>query len=320
MIKFTAWDIEAYHLEKGWHANVGKISIVESGPLRVSLRVTHPITPTSTVTQTIIMDALNPTIEFDTTVDWNENRKCLKVEFPVNISNDTATYETQFGIVTRPTHYNTSWDVAKFEVCGHRFVDYSEYGYGVALLNDCKYGMVVHDHTIRLTLLRAPKAPDAHCDLGKHHFRYALYPHSGTFSEADVVAKGIHFNSPLLLSPGVVSSTEQGHKQEQSYFEVNVKNVVLDTIKRPEPDLKTGQPAPDNELLMRLYEGYGGRGPVELRSKRFKILRAAVCNVLEEEKKGMESAVCVSEDGMVVRVKDLTPFKVLTLRLTLEKN
>lgn len=94
-------------------------------------------------------------MEFDNEIEWREDMKFLKVEFPVDVHNtevsssplpdyrqytDTrqASYETQYGIVRRPTHYNTTWDMAKFEVCCHRWADLSEHGFGVSILNDCK--------------------------------------------------------------------------------------------------------------------------------------------------------------------------------------
>ncbi|KAJ1554061.1 Alpha-mannosidase 2C1, partial [Nowakowskiella sp. JEL0078] len=133
---WDAWDVEVYHLEKGWDVPVGDMVVEEYGPLRVVLVVLHQITNLSTISQRIVISAVSPVIEFDTTVEWHENRRLLKVEFPVEIMCDYATYETQFGYIQRPTHYNTSWDLARFEVCAHKFVDFSEHGYGVALLND----------------------------------------------------------------------------------------------------------------------------------------------------------------------------------------
>ena len=98
------------------------------------------------------------------------------MEFAWNILTDQVTYETQFGTIQRPTHYNTSWESAKFEVVGHKFADMSEYGYGVALMNDCKYGYAAHDNVVRLSLIRSPKAPDPNCDIGKDplHFKCAI--------------------------------------------------------------------------------------------------------------------------------------------------
>lgn len=135
-VYWDAWDVEVYHLEKGWEADLGTMTVEEEGEARVVLLCQHKISSTSTLVQRIIITSESPMIEFDTRVNWNENRKMLKVEFTVDVSNDVATYECQYGYVQRPTHYNTSWDMAKFEVCGHKFVDYSEFGYGVAIIND----------------------------------------------------------------------------------------------------------------------------------------------------------------------------------------
>ena len=133
---WDAWDVEIYHLEKGWPASTGTLNIEERGPIRVVLAVEHPISKTSTLKQKIIINKGSRLIQFENELDWNENRQILKVLFPVEISHDMANYETQFGVLQRPTHANNSWDMAKFEVCGHKFVDYSEFGYGIALLND----------------------------------------------------------------------------------------------------------------------------------------------------------------------------------------
>lgn len=103
------------------------------------------------------------------------------------------------GLVRRPTHFNTSWDLAKFEVCAHKFGDLSEYGYGVALLNDGKYGYATHGNVMRLSLLRSPKCPDEECDMGYHYFRYALLPHKGTFMESNVVEEAYRFNESLVI-------------------------------------------------------------------------------------------------------------------------
>ncbi len=124
--------------------------------------------------------------------------KFLKVEFPVDVRSTEASYETQFGVVRRPTHYNTSWDMAKFEVCGHRFADLSENGYGVSILNDSKYGFATAGSLMRLSLLRSPKAPDATADMGTHHIRWAILPHRGALGPV-TVREALEFNSLLKL-------------------------------------------------------------------------------------------------------------------------
>ena len=143
-------------------------------------------------------------IRFDAKVDWREKHRFLKFELPMDIACDNATYDTQFGVLQRPTHRNTSWDNAKFEVCGHKFADLSEYGYGVAILNDCKYGYATEGNVMRLSLVRAPTMPDADCDIGQHEFSWAIYPHKGTFVESDVPQVAMAFNNPVHREWGLV--------------------------------------------------------------------------------------------------------------------
>lgn len=122
-------------------------------------------------------------IEFNCEAEWHENRRLLKAELPTLIHTEQATYESQFGLVQRPTHRNTSWDVARFECCGQRFIDVSEPRLGVSILTDSKYGYSALKNatgpgtTITVSLLKAPKAPDLNCDMGTHYFRYGVYAH-----------------------------------------------------------------------------------------------------------------------------------------------
>ncbi|KAJ2894567.1 Glycoside hydrolase, 38 vacuolar alpha mannosidase, partial [Coemansia aciculifera] len=139
-IYWDAWDIELYSQEKVRPVLGATIAVVNEGPLVATIEVNTKVGKASSIRQWISLSAHSPRLDFDCDVDWHENRKCLKAAFTWDIHSDVATYETQFGVVQRPTHRNTTWDMAKFEVCAHRFADLSEYGYGVALLNDSKYG------------------------------------------------------------------------------------------------------------------------------------------------------------------------------------
>jgi alpha-mannosidase len=221
------------------------LSIEETGPIRVVLKVVHPLSKVSTLNQKIIIHANSRQIQFENEIDWHENRKILKVEFPLLIKNDQATYETQFGYIQRPTHFNNSWDMARFEVCGHKFVDFSEYGYGVSLFNDSKYGFSVKDNVMRMSLLRAPKSPDDNCDMGIHTFKYALEPHSKSFHDSRAVQKGYEFNLPLEASISSVSCPPK------SLFSVDKDNVIIDTVKKEH----VGGPC----VVVRMFEAYGGR-------------------------------------------------------------
>ncbi|KAJ3042013.1 hypothetical protein HDV00_008305, partial [Rhizophlyctis rosea] len=223
-----------------------------------------------------------------------------KVEFPLNITQDFATYETQFGYIQRPTHYNNSWDLARFEVCGHKFADFSEFGYGVALLNDCKYGYAVHGNVMRLSLLRSPKAPDYHADMGEHTFRYALYPHKGSFLESDVVKVGYEFNVPLLVSP---TSMDPKQPVRQQFFKVDKPSFILDTVKVAE-DSRDGK-----QIVLRFYEAYGGRGTARV-SSALKIKSACISNILEDDKKD----ISVKDGTFSI---DFAPFKVITVKVYL---
>lgn len=167
---WQAWDVEVYHLESRKELHPSKSSIAENGPHRVAIVTETKISEQSWVRTTISLTSVEAgkraMLEMDAEVEWREKMQFLKVEFPVDVVNTQASYETQFGIVRRPTHYNTSWDMAKFEVCCHKWADLSEAGYGVSILNDSKYGFATQGNVMRLSLLRAPKAPDAHADMG----------------------------------------------------------------------------------------------------------------------------------------------------------
>uniref|UniRef100_A0A672RDL9 Alpha-mannosidase 2C1 n=1 Tax=Sinocyclocheilus grahami TaxID=75366 RepID=A0A672RDL9_SINGR len=178
---WDAWDVMDYHLQtrKPVIEVIEPAKVVRSGTHQGSVSFSLRISGKSTIRQEIVLDACCPYVKFNTQVDWEESHKFLKVEFPVQVRSPNATYEIQFGHLQRPTHRNTSWDWARFEVWGHKWADLSEHGFGVALLNDSKYGYSIHENIMTLSLLRAPKAPDVNADMGHHNFTYALMPHTG---------------------------------------------------------------------------------------------------------------------------------------------
>ncbi|KAG4092558.1 galactose mutarotase-like domain-containing protein [Neocallimastix lanati (nom. inval.)] len=298
---WDAWYIEIYHLEKNSDIINGNVKIIENGPLRIALEVNIKISDISNIKQYIYLTPISKMVEFDTEVEWHESHKFLKVEFSVDILCDTATYETAFGFVKRPTHYNTSWDMAKFEVCGHKFADLSEYGYGVSLLNNCKYGYAIHEKTMRLSLLRSPKAPDDNCDMGIQKFRYALLPHIGSFNESSVVEEGYRFNVPLI--PRYIEDLEISNPY-QLLINDKPKNVIIDTIKFAE-----NENAKDKAVIVRIYEAYGGTTSFKL-SSEIPVKKCYICNGLEENIKEIEW----KEKSCLLVIK---PFKIMTLKLFL---
>ncbi|NXN94559.1 MA2C1 mannosidase, partial [Rhinopomastus cyanomelas] len=151
---WDAWDVMDYHLEtrKPVTTLLKPLEVTLAGGLRGSASFSLRVGKSSTLTQEVILDATCPYLRFRTQVEWKEAHKFLKVEFPVEVRSTNATYEIQFGHVQRPTHWNTSWDWARFEVWAHKWLDLSEHGFGVALLNDCKYGASAHGNILSLSL------------------------------------------------------------------------------------------------------------------------------------------------------------------------
>ena len=138
--QWEAWDVDIFYDDRMWLAEPAEsIRVAEAGPLRATLEIQRRILH-SGYTQRISLAADSPRLDIETAIDWRERHILLKVAFPVDVLAPTATYEIQYGNVQRPTHRNTSWDWARFETCAQKWADLSEGGYGVSLLNDCKYG------------------------------------------------------------------------------------------------------------------------------------------------------------------------------------
>lgn len=308
---WDAWDTEVFHLEK---FNVldktflkdVQVEIVEAGPLRASVRFSCSLTPQSKLVQYITLTGSSPRVDFDTEVDWHENRRFLKVEFPTTVRNSAATYDVQYGFLQRPTHYNTSWDLAKFEVCGHKWADLSEYGCGLAVLNDSKYGYAAHGNKVRLSLLRSPKSPDDQCDMGQQLFRYSVFPHNGSIQQSGLVQQGYEVNVPVTCSPVLASSGAVPNQQwdNKSLFFIDKPNVIIDAVKKAE----------DSDcVIVRMYEAFGGRVRASVGSHLIQSAKkVTICNVLEND---VDGEGLVFDEG-VVEV-ELNPFQVLTLKFEL---
>jgi alpha-mannosidase len=264
-LQWDAWDVDPFHLEtrracEGAHT----ARVARADPLRAELAFEHAIGGASRLVQTVRLDAGSARLGFHTEVDWRERHRMLKVAFPVRVHARHATYEMPFGHAERPTHYSAPADLARYEVPGQRWADLSEHGYGVALLNDSKYGHSAFEGTLRLSLLRAPTSPDPEADQGEHRFAYALMPHAGGWREAGVVAEARRFNQPLVWA--------RGSAEPRSFAAVDHPNLAIDTIKRAEDS---------GALVVRLYETHGARGTARLRLG-FPVRDARFANLLED--------------------------------------
>lgn len=293
-----AWDIDIYYDDRLWLAEPAtSIKWVEFGSLRQTVEVRRNIL-NSEIVQRISLSYNSPRLDFETVIHWNERHTMLKVAFPVEALAPEATYEIQWGSVQRPTHSNTSWDWARFETCAHKWVDLSEGGYGVSLLNDCKYGHDIHGNVIRLTLLRSPSRPDPEADFGLHQFTYSLFPHAGNWDEC-TQAEAYALNDPILVfHPERGDNAAYPPVLPASFLRVDKPNAIIETVKLAEDG---------DGLIVRLYESHRKRGPVKLQVG-FALESAWTTNLLEEN----EAEVPIVENQVTI---DLKPFQIVTLRL-----
>ncbi len=288
---WDAWELDPSHLETGRPVGPAtSCTVTAEGPLRAEVVFERPLTDRSHLRETVRLDAHAARVEVHCEVDWHDRHRVLKVAVPIAVRSMTATFEMQFGVAERPTHYNTAGDLARFEVPAHRFADLSEHGFGVALLSESKYGFSAHGGTLRMTLLRGPVWPDPEADQGRHAFAFAVLPHMGGWQDAGVVHDARAFNQPVLWGALPASPVPWLASEDDG--------LVLDTVKRAEDG---------DALVVRLYEARGGRGTATLRLG-LPVSRVRRANLLEDP--GQELAV---EEGRV-RIA-FGPFEVVTLLL-----
>lgn len=291
-IYYDNWDIDMFYTEKSWPVDeLVSMKWTTDGPVRTTLELEYRCS-LSTIWQKIHFYAGTRRIDFETKVDWKLHQHLLKAEFPVDIHSDEATFEVQFGNVTRKVHTNTSWDKARFESCGQKWMDFSEGHYGVSLLNDCKYGHSVHDGVIGLTLIKSGVEPNPNADVEVHEFTYSLYPHGETWKQAGTVQESYKINQPAYA----VAGGEAG--KCCSYASVDKRNVILETVKQAEDG---------NGTVLRLYECENARTKASLRVPAG-VSRAYSTNLLEE----IEEELPVLDGKVAFTIK---PYEIKTILL-----
>ena len=294
-IYYDNWDIDVFYTEKYWDLDEpASIAVTSEGPLCLQITVNRSFMH-SRMTQDIRFYAHSPRIDFNTWVDWKEHQYLLKAGFPVDVHTDEAAFDIQFGNVVRKTHTNTSWDRARFESCGHKWMDVSESGYGVSLLNDCKYGHSVREGCIELTLIKSGIEPNPDTDNEEHVFTYSLYPHQGTWREADTQKEAADLNQPL--------SAVNGGMPGESYGFAGVKgdSVVLETVKRSEDG---------NGIILRLYESRNKRVNAKV-SLSCAPVTVTECNLLEEPV-DEAGGLMIDRDGFSFVIK---PYEIKTYKV-----
>lgn len=270
------------------------VSVTASGPLLASIRVERAITDASSIVQEYRLAAGSPVLEVRSIVQWHEKHRRLKVAFPASIDPDKAAYEIQYGVIERSTRLATPYEQARFEVPAQRWADLSDGSFGLALINDAKYGHDIHDGVIRLSLLRSPTDPDPHADEGEQRFTYYLCPHTGDWRDAGLVRLGQELNLPPITMP--VESHAGSLPPSGSLFGVDGEGVILHTVKFAEDS---------DALVLRLYETRGRRAKAKV-ALPVRPRHAWRCNLMEEP----GERVACSPDGITL---SLEPWEIATV-------
>lgn len=297
---YDNWELSNYYTEKMWEIDdVSDICVEEMTDVSASLKITRRFL-SSTIEQIITIYKDIPRIDFDTKVDWHEQHIFVKAAFPVDILSDKATYEIQYGAVERPAHMNTSWDSAKYEVCAQKWADYAEADYGVAIMNDCKYGHDIHDGVMKLSLFKCGTYPNPVADQGEHLFKYSLMPHAGTWREAGVAKAAYGFNCPLKA---VKCEGEGSLSPEYSFASALADNIFITVAKE----------ACDSEkIVLRAYESQGRRTKTEMKCG-FDIKSVSEVDMMEQE---VYQEIAVKENNFAVEFK---PYEIKTFLISKEE-
>ncbi|MCH5316423.1 MAG: alpha-mannosidase [Eubacterium sp.] len=261
------WDIDA-DIELKFKECGALLSreVVSNGAVAFIIRSKYQISEKSSITQDMIFFADSPEVRFDTYMDWQDNHRFLKTAFDTSVREDFVRQEIQFGNCKRPTTRNNTLEQAKFEVVNHKYTDLSEPNYGIAILNDCKYGISAKGSSLRLSLHKGGNRPDIEGDRGYHHCVYSFMPHNCGYSAEAVARPAYELNIPHIVS--------QGKFDILQLVKVNAPNIIVEAIKPCEDA--------DKAFIVRLYEAEGTFTNCEIKFAD-KVKKFELTNMLEEK-------------------------------------
>ncbi len=287
-----AWDIEKGYKETSFNITAKSSQIISTGPLVASVKFTYEFRR-SKIVQEVRMFANSRRIDFVTTIGMKDRELVVKSWFHFDLNVDKAVSDIPFGVIERPTTKNTSWEQAKFEVPIQKFIDLSEHNYGVAVLNDGKYGVSAEGSSIGLTLTKTPIYPDPSTDLEEVTFTYSVYPHIGDWKEANVIRKAYELNVPLRVIRGKGG-------EAKSFLKIDSPNIILEAIKGAEDD---------NAIVLRLYEVFNARGKATIEFAD-KVIKLASTDLLELNNIDRDFAIIDNKVIIQYRNREIITLKV----------
>lgn len=288
---WDSWDIDSDYVIKSRSAGKLKYSkIISNGKLQIRIRNGYQITDNSEIVQDIVFNSMSAQIDFETKLIWNDVHKLLKAEFDTNINAKNIKNEIQFGYVERPTTENNLLEKAKFEVCNHKYSDLSENRYGIAFLNDCKYGLSCRGPKFAFTLLKSGTHPNTVADSGTHYMTYSILPHDMPFGAQSVVQPAYELNN----KPIVIDNIKLNFS---SPISVDKDNIIIETIKIAEDG---------NGTIIRMYECERNRTKVKIKLPDGK--KAELTDMLEQTNKPFKTV-----GGFAV--VEFAPFEIVTIRI-----
>lgn len=295
-VEYDAWDLERWTRPSGRAVGATELRVVDAGPLVGRIRALRRF-GSSDLIVTYELRAGERELRMLVDLDWHESEHLLSMSFPLDVRANTANCDVQFGVVDRPTHPSSPWDAAKFEVCAHRFVSVAEPSFGVAVMNDGRFGHHLFDGGVSVSLARSARYPDPMADLGRHRrLMLAVRPHDGDLAAVRAAASRLQQPARLIDAPidGRVDPSPSG-----PLVEIRGEGIEIDAVKLADDG--------SGELIVRFHEHVGDRRAVSV-VPRHRLERAWRCDLLETTTSAIEVG-----DGTVELT--LRPFELVTLRL-----
>ena len=294
--QYDNWELQDYYREKSWPVeDLVHAKVIENGPFRYALKLQWQYQD-STIEEILYFYPNTARVDVRFHADWKEDQLLLKMLFPVELNTTEATFEIQYGNVKRSTAVNTSWDQARFEVCHHKWMDVSEGGYGVSFLNDCKYGVSVEENVVGLSLLKCGTYPNPQADREIHNAMYSIYPHQGSWQEAETVKEAYLLNNPMTAICAAGEGSGLAHRL--SLVDHDHRNIMVESVKKAEDS---------DDTIIRLYEFENRRTDVTLRLHKT-AAKIWLCDLMENRE------TLLAEDAQEFTVP-AEPFGILTIRV-----